>query len=204
MASRLHSIYEVYEHQKVELLLHLVQQNEDWHRTIIFLRSREQLYTLTTELRNAGFKADSISGNKKLELREQALINLKSGTTHLLLATEAILRDADLAGTERIIQFDFHELEKDYLNRTESCSEIITLVTQNDNKLLAKLEALIPTGLERKQAPEFSYHDQPRYLKPTRAKGCGPNKTGSKPLQHKKPKLKNKGPRRKTGRTRKR
>lgn len=199
------SIHEVYEHQKFEFALHLATQNADCQSTIIFIRSRDQLHSLTTELKLAGLKAESISGNKKPELRERAITDLKNGNIHFLVATEAVLRDTDLSGTERIIQYDFHELDQDYLKRSESCSlGITTLVTQNDAKLLARLEELIGNQLEKKYLSNFNYDDQPQYIKPLRAKGCGPNKTGSKPLQHKKPKLKNKGPRRKTGRTRKR
>ena len=205
MASCLQSIYEVYAHQKADLLLHLVKQNKDWRNTIIFLRSRDELHELTTALKHEGIAADSISGNKKPELRELALNELKSGAVRILLATEAVLRDAELTGIHRVIQFDFHELEKDYLSRIEICTEeVTTLVTQDDAKSLAKLEALTDCELEKKRAEDFPYADQPRKIKAKHAKGCGPNKTGSKPLQHKKPKLKNKGPRRKTGRTRKR
>ncbi|MEN8694216.1 MAG: helicase-related protein [Akkermansiaceae bacterium] len=205
MASCLQSIYEVYAHQKADLLLHLVKRNEDWSNTIIFLRSRDELHELTTALKHEGIAADSISGNKKPELRERALNELKSGTIRILLATEAILRDADLTGICRIIQFDFHELEQDYLSRVEICSkEVTTFVTQDDAKHLAKLAALTNDKLEKKRAEDFPYAYQPRKIKAKHAKGCGPNKTGSKPLQHKKPKLKSKGPRRKTGRTRKR
>ena len=58
-------------------------------------------------------------------------------------------------------------------------------------------------NLKKCLAAGFTYDKQPRLIKTQSKKGHS-NKTGSKPLQHKKPKLKNKGPRRKTGRTRKR
>ncbi|MGC6425930.1 MAG: helicase-related protein [Akkermansiaceae bacterium] len=199
------SIYEVYAHQKADLLLHLLSHQDDWKSTIVFLRNRDELHFLTTELKHSGIRAESISGSKKPELRERALQELKNGSTHVLLATEAVLRDTDLSEVERIIQYDFPELDRDYLDRVEKCSvEVTTFVTQNDRKNLDRLEELAGISLERKQAAQFSYDDQPRKLKAAHRKGQGANKTGSKPLQHKKPKLKNKGPRRKTGRTRKR
>lgn len=204
MASCLQSIYEVFEHQKTDLLIHLLTRDEQISNAIIFLRSKDDLHALATIIRNEGIASDTISGNKKPELRDRALKNLQNGDIRILVATEAMLREADLAGLSRVIHFDFHELNPDYLKRVEICTEeVTTLVTQKDQKHLKALQELAGSSLVEKTAEGFPYADQQAPTKRPGAKGSGPNKTGSKPLQHKKPKLKAKGPRRKTGRTRK-
>ena len=205
MAVSTPSIYEVFAHQKADLLLHLLANGEVEGSTIVFVRSRENLQALTTLLVHAGFAADSISGGKKPELRERALKRLQSGDLRVLVSTEAILREIELTDIRNIIHFDFHELDQDYLARRDFATEqITTFVSQNDAKALKDLESLLDSPLEQKKSPEFDYHSQPQKVRGPIKKTHASNKTGSKPLQNKKPKLKNKGPRRKTGRTRKR
>lgn len=205
MAASLQSIYEVFDHQKTDLLLHLLSHDDTYGKTLVFVRSRESLQAVTTALIHADFAADSISGNKKPELRERALRELLAGDLRVIVATEAILRETDLSGISEIIHFDFHELDPNYLARVDfATEEVTTFVSQNDQKALKNLKILVGAPLESKKAPDFDYHSQPHKIKGPIKKTHASNKTGSKPLQNKKPKLIHKGPRRKTGRTRKR
>ncbi len=205
MAACSQSIYEVFDHQKTDLLLHLFTQEEGYQKALVFVRSREDLQAVTTALVHADVAADSISGGKKAELRERALSELLSGNLRVIVATEAILRETDLSGIEQIIHFAPHELDADYQSRLEAASdEVSTFISQNDQKALKSLEELVGSPIPRKQATDFKYDSQPRKIRGPIKKTHASNKTNSKPLQNKKPKLKNKGPRRKTGRTRKR
>jgi len=198
------TIYKIYEHQKAALLLHLLSQDGGWNRTVIFVRNRDELHSLNTEISHQGISTVAITGNKKSEARKRALADLKNGVTQVLLATESVLRETNLDGVRRVIQFNFPELDQDYLKRTASnAEEVTTFVTQSDQNQLKKLEELAGLELERKTAEGFVYDDQPKKIRIQPKKGQS-NRSNSKPLQNKKPKLKNKGPRRKTGRTRKR
>jgi len=208
MSAMNHSIYEVYEHQKPELLLHLFQESPALETTIVFARTRDGVHALATMLSHADVLVESLHGSKKPELRDRAVARLKSGEIRVLVTTEAVAREVDLEGVKNVVQFEFHELDEDYRQRLgvtrEAGGEVVTFVTPKDGNLLKKLESFVGEEIPKKRSESFSYASQPRPVKIPRKKGCGPNKTGSKPLQHKKPKLKNKGPRRKTGRTRKR
>ncbi|MDA7862850.1 C-terminal helicase domain-containing protein [Akkermansiaceae bacterium] len=201
------SIHEVFDHQKVDLLHHLLESTDDLHCVIVFLRSRDGVHALTASLNNAGVKVASLHGNKKIELRERALKELKDGTIRVLVATEAVVRLLNISGVRHIIQFEFHELGDDYLKRVAAVEpqggEVTTFVTPGDASHLLKLEEFVGEELPRKIAPDFVYDAQPKKGKILGDDSNRSNKTSSKPLQHKKPKLKNKGPRRKTGRTRK-
>ena len=204
MPTPLQSIYEVFEHQKTDLLLHLLASETLPTPTLVFVRNREPLLALNTEAGRHDLATDTITGSKKIELRECALQDLKKGTLQAIFATESVLREADLTGIKSIIHFDFHEIDQDYLKRAESgLAEITTLVSQGDHKNLEELEKLVAAPLEKRTIEDFKYDSQPRNFRTQPKKGQS-NRTKSKPLQNKKPKLKNKGPRRKTGRTRKR
>jgi len=208
MPASTQSIYEVSEHQKTDLLISLLKEDDCSH-TLIFLRTRNGVHALTTNLHKAGILADSIHGNKKEELRNRAIKEFQQGKISTLVVTEAAGRDLELQKVNKIIQFEFHELDEDYLHRLQSLntaqSEITTLVTPADSKWLLRLEVLLEEELPRKQLDNFNYVDKPQKTKPPKANNRKSSKERSKPLQHKKPKLINKNkPRRKTGRTSKR
>lgn len=194
------SLYEVFDHQKTELLIHFLKEIPAGEKVAIFLRSRDGVHALTTALNVSGFPTDSLHGNKKPELRERTLKEFREGKFLVLVATEAILREAGPCEVENVVYFEFYEREADYQRHLEAASTLSVFITQDEHNLIAKLEKVAGPTLKKKRLEGFPYASQP---KNKRGPGGG-NKTGSKPLQHKKPKLKNKGPRRKTGRTRKR
>jgi len=168
------------------------------------VRSKETLHALNTAASRHDLATDNISGNKKPEVRGRLLNELKDNSIDVLFATESVLRESDLSSIATIIHFDVHEIDTDYLEHVQSTSsEVTTFITKSDQNRLDSLEKLAEGNLEKLLAEGFTYDKQPRLIKTQSKKGQS-NKTGSKPLQHKKPKLKNKGPRRKTGRTRKR
>ncbi|MDC0302798.1 helicase-related protein [bacterium] len=204
MSAARQSLYEVFPHQKEDLLLHLLSESLCESPVLVFVRNKETLHVLNTSASRQNLETENISGNKKPEVRDRALESLKESSIDVLFATESVLRESDLSGIATIIHFDVHEIDVDYLSHVESASsEVITFITRSDQNRLSSLENLVEGNLERCFAEDFTYDKQPRLFRTQPVKGKS-NKTGSKPLQHKKPKLKNKGPRRKTGRTRKR
>ena len=198
------STYEVFSHQKEDLLLHLLAKSIWKLPILVFVKNKETLHALNTAASRQELRTDNISGNKKSEVRDRALAALKDSSIDVLFATESVLRESDLSSIATIIHFDVHEIDTDYLSHvTSASSEVVTFITKGDKNRLSSLTNLAEGNLEEGLAERFTYDKQPRLLKIQSKKGQS-NKTGSKPLQHKKPKLKNKGPRRKTGRTRKR
>jgi ATP-dependent RNA helicase RhlE len=197
MPTQTQSVYEVFEHQKVELLLHLLDFLPDFNTVMVFARTREGVHAVTSAIGHADVRVESIHGSKKPELRDRALREFKEGKVRVLVCTDAAVRDADISGLCNVIQFDLPELHQDYMNRV-ACAEanggeVITLVTPNDIKPLLKFEGLLGGELPRKSAPEFKYASQPIRVKPTRKKGGVSKGMRSLPLQNKKPKIKGKG-----------
>jgi len=200
MAACTPSVYEVFDHQKTDLLISLLNHSAKMTTVVVFLRSRENVHALTSALSAAGISVDSVHGNKKPELRERTIKELLEGKFRVLVATESVVRATNLAKVGTVIYFEFPEKDADYLDHLETAERVLSFSTQDEHRLLLKLDKLVPDGIPRERLEGFPYATQP---KNKRGAGGG-NKTQSKPLQHKKPKLKNKGPRRKTGRTRKR
>ena len=197
MSNTNQSVYEVFEHQKTDLLLHLVANLPDTERVMVFLRGREDVHKATTELVNAGEDVDSIHGKMKVVFREEAFKNFKEGKVRVLVATDAAARGYDLAGIENVINFDFAELEADYNQRVE-CTEqaggkSITLMLKKEHKMLDRLEKWVGEALPQEQAEGFEYDKQPIPMKLANRMNIKKTKTEkSKPLQNKKSKLRNK------------
>ena len=190
------SIYEVFEHQKSELLLHLLNASPDLNQVMVFVRTRDGVHAVTSELGRAEMSVESIHGQKKAELRDRALSAFNEGKIRVLVVTDAVARGLDITGVTNVINLDFPELHEDYQHRVacvESAGgEVMTMVTPKDGLLVGKLEDLLGTKIPRKIADEFVYASQPIKEKPTRKQGAKARGLRSKPLQNKKPKFTNK------------
>ena len=159
---------------------------------LVILRTKEALHAVTAALSQAGLPFQSLHGTKKPELRDHALRDFKEGRLRALVATEAVARASDLDGIRHILQFDFYEVAADYLLRLntvrQSQGSIATFVTTKEKNLLKKLEDLAAEELPRMESESFAYAASGTAPKTKKAK-----KNVSKPLQHKKPKLRNGG-----------
>ncbi|MBT8037960.1 MAG: C-terminal helicase domain-containing protein [Verrucomicrobiae bacterium] len=190
------SIYEVFDHQKAELLLYLIEGLPDFNMVMVFVRTRDDVHRLTTMLSHAGVAVESFHGSKKPALRDRAFKAFQEGKIRVIVTTEAAARVIDLTGVGNVINYDLPELDQDYLQRVEIArdaeGEVVTLVTPQNLPMLAKLEELIQAELPRKMAEGFVYASQAVKQKPPRKKGGTSKGLHSKPLQNKKPKFKHK------------
>lgn len=192
------SVYEVFEHQKAQLLMHLLAQNPQWNRSLVLVRSRKDLHELTAEMHQSGkaMAVDSIHGQKKPELRDRTLKDFADGALRILVTNEASVRDLELPSLDCVIYFDPPELNVDYTKYrdvvTAGGGAILLLVHTQDKPLISRLESDLGRNFPRKEAESFAYDSQPQRQKSPRKKGGKSKGVQSKPLQNKKPKLKNK------------
>ena len=199
MSDHIASIYEVFEHQKTDLLIALLQSQPALSSNLVLVRSKDTLHSLTSTLNQKNLVTNSLHGNKKPELRQRTFKDFVEGKFPVLVSTEAILRDMPHPEDCPLIYFEPPERDKDFLEHLNNQRSVVVILTQHESAQSTRLEKL-SGSLPRLHLDDFAYDSQPKHQKTARTG----NKTNSKPLQHKKPKLKNKGPRRKTGRTRKR
>ena len=191
------SIYEVFEHQKADLLVHLLSASSGFGQMVVFVRKLDVVHELTSTLNHAGVIAQSLHANKKAELRERALKDFHEGKTQVLVMTEGVARAIDFSGVKNMLNYDIPELKQDHLARVEltqqAGGETITLVETQNIQALHKFEEMLDFDLSRKTAEGFVYANQPMNSKPPRKKGAVAKGIRSKPLQNKKPKYKVKG-----------
>ena len=182
-------IYEVFEQQKADLLLHLLEQNTAWEQVLVFLRTREGVHELASELNKADIRTESLHGKQKQEVKDRSIASFKAGKCRVLVVTDALARAIDWTGTAVVINYDFPELEEDYLTRTTAVCSMFTFVTPQNKSELEQLEAQLEKSIEPLAAEEFEYDTrevQERVIR-NKTKKKGPR---SRPLEHKKKKWK--------------
>lgn len=182
-------IYPVFEQQKADLLLHLLEKNSDWRQVLVFLRTREGVHELASELNKADIRTESLHGKQKQEVKDRSLRSFQEGGCRVLVVTDALARAMDWSGTAVVVNYDYPELEEDYLTRIAAVSLMSTFVTPQNKRELESLEAKLGLSLELLVADDFAY--DPREIKErvvrNKTKKKGPR---SKPLEHKKKKWK--------------
>ncbi len=86
-------------------------------RVIIFEDTKHGVERLGRELRDRGFKADSLHGNKSQAQRSRALKALKDGSVSILVATDVAARGIDVDGVSHVINFSVPSTYEDYVHR---------------------------------------------------------------------------------------
>ena len=110
------SVYLVEWHDKQALLEHLLA-GKDATRVLIFTRTKRGADKVTTHLKIAGIKADSIHSDKTQVARERALARFKQGKTPVLVASDIAARGIDIDNISHVINYDMPNEAEVYVHR---------------------------------------------------------------------------------------
>lgn len=101
---------------KVELLHELLIQ-EGFDKVLVFGRTKWGINKLESALRDRGFKAAAIHGNKTQGQRQRALQLLRQNRIQVLLATDVASRGLDIDDVTHVINYDVPTTYDDYVHR---------------------------------------------------------------------------------------
>lgn len=133
---------------KVALLTHLLKQDE-FQKTIVFVRKRERVHELVTWLHQAGIKSCYLEGEMVQAKRNEAIKRISNNTVNVLVATDVAARGIDIDDVTHVINFDAPKTADVYLHRIGRTARAgkkgtaIMLVEAHDNDLLLKIERYI-------------------------------------------------------------
>lgn len=156
-------IYEIPEHQKTELLEHLLNSSHEFYAVMVFARTKLGAEELSTALKMEGFTAEAIHGDRSQGQRKRALDDFKNGKVRVLVATDVAARGIDVDSVTHVINYDFPEQSEDYIHRIGRTGRAgakgvaITFVTQANQQALKKVEKLIQKTLPKKKVEDFKY-----------------------------------------------
>ncbi|MHB1564801.1 MAG: DEAD/DEAH box helicase [Leptospirillum sp.] len=153
-------VYLVDREKKRTLLSTLIKQH-GWFQILVFTRTKLRANRLAEQLNKDGISSLAIHGNKSQGARTHALAEFKTGTLHVLVATDIAARGIDISELPHVINFDLPNSPEDYVHRIGRTAragaegEAISLVCIDEYKLLEGIERLIKIKLPREVAPGF-------------------------------------------------
>lgn len=101
---------------KLEVLNGLLAQKE-FHKVLIFGRTKRGVEKISRTLSGNGFKVESIHGNKNNRQRQRALGMFKDSRVQVLVATDIAARGLDIADVSHVINYDIPATYEDYVHR---------------------------------------------------------------------------------------
>lgn len=155
--------YEVRQHLKAALLLHLLGDSR-FDTVLVFARTKRGADKIARRLENSGIKTGTIHSNRSQNQRLRALKDFKSGAVRVLVATDIAARGIDVDGISHVVNYDFPMHSEDYVHRigrtgrAHAIGDAISFVTPEDQGALRSLEHFIGRGILRKRAEGFDYN----------------------------------------------
>lgn len=130
---------------KFKILKHLLQQ-EDVQRSIIFVKTRERLAELVSQLQGSGIDCAWLRGEMEQEKRIDALRRFRSDKVKILVATDVAARGIDLPDVSHVFNYDMPRSADTYVHRIgrtgragkKGCA--INLVEAHDVGMMERVE----------------------------------------------------------------
>jgi ATP-dependent RNA helicase RhlE len=157
------SAYPVAQHLKTDLVVALLKKIE-MESVLIFARTKVRTERLARQLKEGGFKAALIHGDRTQGQRLAALEGFRNRDYHILVATDIAARGLDVDGISHVINFDVPMTPEDYVHRVgrtaraKAIGEALTLVAPAEEDFLAAIQQLTKIKIPRQTVPEFDYH----------------------------------------------
>jgi ATP-dependent RNA helicase RhlE len=147
------------------LLVHLLKKTKT-DSVLIFTRTKHRAKRLAQQLHRDGYKVTSLHGNRSQSQRTSAITGFKGGDFEIMVATDIAARGLDIEHISHVINFDMPDTEDAYIHRIGRTGraaregEAFTFVTNEDDKMVRRLEKVMNQKLERAYLNDFDY-DQP-------------------------------------------
>jgi ATP-dependent RNA helicase RhlE len=171
------SVYEIPQHLKPGLLLHLLQ-NGALNMVLVFTRTKHGADRIARRLEHAGITTGTIHSNRSQNQRLRALNEFREGKIRVLVATDIAARGIDVDGISHVVNYDFPPHHEDYVHRigrtgrAKAVGEAISFVSKEDDDALRALERFTRRGIPRVKAEGFD----DKAPAPPRERGAGGNR----------------------------
>ena len=174
------SVYEIPQHLKPSLLLHLLQ-DQKLAMVLVFTRTKHGADRIARRLEQAGIKTATIHSNRSQNQRLRALQEFRDGKIRVLVATDIAARGIDVDGITHVVNYDFPPHHEDYVHRigrtgrAKAVGEAISFVSKEDEDAVRALERFTRRGIPRVKAEGF---DTPSPLLPANRDAVAANPVG--------------------------
>ena len=153
-------VHPVDRNRKRELLSHMIGAG-NWRQVLVFTRTKHLANRLSKQLEQDGLSAAAIHGNKSQGARTRALADFKKGDVRVLVATDIAARGLDIEELPHVVNFELPNVPEDYVHRIGRTGraglegEAVSLVCVDEKKLLADIEKLLRSSIEKVIIPGY-------------------------------------------------
>jgi superfamily II DNA/RNA helicase len=98
-------------------ILEKILGREDVEKAIIFVKTKRYVDILTDHLKEKGFKASALHGDKSMYHRKKNLDLFRQGKVDILVATDIASRGLDIPSVSHVINYDVPDRLEDYTHR---------------------------------------------------------------------------------------
>ncbi|PWS28372.1 DEAD/DEAH box helicase [Pedobacter yonginense] len=156
---------------KINLLQHLLKNDETFNRLIIFCKTKtvsDNIYSFI-ERRYGAENVRVIHANKGQNTRINSINSFKEGSIRVLVATDVASRGIDVSDVSHVINFDVPIIIEDYVHRIGrtgrafSKGDAITFATDAEKYYIRKIEKLIRQYIPVVEIPEGVFIDETPY-----------------------------------------
>ena len=130
---------------------------------LIFARTKVRTERLARQLKENGFKAAHIHGDRTQGQRLAALEGFRDRRYRILVATDIAARGLDIDGISHVVNYDVPVQPEDYVHRigrtarAKAVGEALTLVAPAEEIFLAAIQHLTKIKIPRQNIAEFDY-----------------------------------------------
>ena len=162
---------------KVNLLVNVLQDEETYHKVLVFVSSKRSADLLFKEL--AEFFSEEICiihSNKTQNYRLRSIKQFDEGKNRILVTTDVMARGLDLQEISHVINFDTPAYPENYMHRigrtgrAEKEGTSILIYTPNEEEYKKSIETLMSQKIKELQLPtevevatKLTFDEQPKH-----------------------------------------
>ncbi len=142
------------EPQKINVIKSLVSELKAG-RAIIFAQSKIKVKELDRELRKHGLNLSEMHSDLEQPVRDQVMLDFKSGKKPLLVATDIVARGIDIDDIALVINYEVPHDAEDYVDRrgrparADADGQSVTLVSDCDRRKWSGIERFLKRRIDR-------------------------------------------------------
>ncbi len=156
------AVYPVPRHQKPQLLLALLKQ-EQMDSVLVFTRTKRAADRLFQTLSHEGIQASVMHGDRSQDQRLRALDRFRTGRSRVMVATDVAARGIHIDDISHVVNFDVPGTAEDYVHRcgrtarAQATGDAFTLVDESEEPVWAEIERALKRTVPRLTIDGFNY-----------------------------------------------
>lgn len=150
--------YDVYERDKLEALVRIMETQKDFYG-IIFCQTKLDTDSVANRLIERGYGAEALHGDVSQNQRERILAKFKKKSINILVATDVAARGIDVNDLTHVINYSLPQDPESYVHRIGRTGRAgktgvaISLISPPDFRKLSTIKRIVKTEIKKGTLP---------------------------------------------------